>query len=449
MTDKSLTRIVSEGSAWMLVSTVSLKVLGLLSIFVILRNLSVYEYGVVELVLSVLPIFSLFLMPGLNTVIIADMGRAKAEGKLGTARGILRAYGALYFSSSLVAWALLFFGSEVVALFYDEHFALFFKIISFGLLLSPIRMLISVFFAFALRFREQSLIGFSEEFFKLFMVLIFVAYLDLGILGMLMAIVLSQALALGFLAPYCFVLYRRMLGVHRPEPVSAYSLLRAHAKWGVLATYIGSMGQSIRTWIIKSVLGTEAVGLFAVALGIYGHMLSLVPVSTVVGPMLAQQVTNTKRLALLIAKSVKYQLLGFFTVAATMAIVLPVLIDTLFPHYAPALMLVFMLSVMLIPASLDTLFPHLFSAFQAQRSQFIASVYKVVLTCILFPPALLLWELSGACVALIVVTLLYDVERYRAMRRLLPDFRIDVGGIFSYDAVDREFVGKIRSAILR
>lgn len=446
---KSLTRVVTEGSAWMLFSTMSLKVIGILSIFVVLSNLSVYEYGVVELVLSVLPVFSLFLLPGLSPTIIADMGRAKAGGDYGLAKGILRTSALLYLGFAVVAWALMFLGSELVAAVYDEHFALFFKIVSFGLLLSPVRVLLSTFFAFSLRFREQSLISFLEEIFKLLCVLLFVAYWQMGIMGMLISIVLSQACALAALSPFGLLLYRRTFDLHVATPLSAFGLLRAHARWGIAGTYVGSVGQSVRTWIIKSILGTEAVGLFAVALGIYSHMLSLVPVASVVGPMLAQQIGDTRRLSLLISKSVKYQFMGFMLVAAGMSIILPALVTFLFPQYAQALPLVLILSVMLIPASLDTLFSHIFSAFQAQRNQFIASCYKVALTAVIFPPMLMWLGLPGACVGLILVTLLYDIERYRAVRKLLPSFRLDLGALFSYDEVDREFVGKIRSAVVR
>ncbi|HEY4501957.1 MAG TPA: oligosaccharide flippase family protein [Candidatus Paceibacterota bacterium] len=445
--NKSFTRIVSEGSAWVLFLTVLLKILGLLSIFVVLSNLSVYEYGVVELVLSVLPIFSLFLLPGLNAIIVADMGLAKGRGEYSVVRGVIRAYGRMYLLLAVVAWALLFFGSEIVAHIYDEHFALFFKIISFSFLLSPIRMLCSVFFTYALRFREQSLIGFLEEIFKLAFVLVFVAYFGLGIIGMLLAIVLSQALALATLAPYGYRLYRTMLNAYPSAPVSAYSLLRSHAKWGMLATYVGSAGQSMRTWIIKSILGTEAVALFAVALGIYGHIISLVPISQVVGPMLSQQMGDIKRLTLLLSKSIKYQFVGFALAALGVGVVLPVLVFGLFPQYSGALALVLGLSLMLIPASFDTFFPHIFSAFQAQRSQFFATLYKVALTAALFPPALMLFGLVGACFALVAVTILYDLERYRAVRKLLPSFRLDLRGMLSYDAIDRQIVDKIRSAI--
>lgn len=445
--NRSLTRIVSEGSAWVLFSTVSLKVIGLVSIFVVLSNLSVYEYGVVELILSVLPIFSLFLLPGLNTVIVADMGLAKSRGEYGVVRGILRAYGRMYLLFAGVAWALLFFGSEIVAQVYDDHFALFFKIIAFSLVLSPIRMLCSVFFTYMLRFREQSLIGFFEEIFKLTFVLVFVAYFGLGIKGMLLAIVLSQALMLAFLAPYGYSLYRRTFSAYPPAPISAYSLLRSHAKWGMLATYVGSAGQSVRTWIIKSILGTEAVALFAVALGIYGHVLSLVPISSVVGPMLAQQMGDVRRLVLLLSKSIKYQFVGFVLAAVGAAVALPVLVYSLFPQYSDALVLVLALSLMLLPASFDTFFPHIFSAFQAQRNQFFATLYKVVLTAVLFPPALMLFGLVGACYALVAVTILYDLERYRAVRKLLPSFRLDLRGMLSYDVIDRQIVDKIRSAL--
>ncbi len=102
---QTLTRTIGEGVGWLSFSTLLLKGMGLVTMFVILNNLTVYQYGVIELVQSILPIMSIFLLPGLSTLIITDMGIEKDRGDLPRLKGIFLAYAKICISLGVLAWA--------------------------------------------------------------------------------------------------------------------------------------------------------------------------------------------------------------------------------------------------------------------------------------------------------------------------------------------------------
>ena len=78
----SMLRVVGTGIAWNTVATIAVKVLGLVNVFLILRHLSVYDYGLVQLVLTVVSTIGGFLRPGLGSVLISDLARERGEGRL-------------------------------------------------------------------------------------------------------------------------------------------------------------------------------------------------------------------------------------------------------------------------------------------------------------------------------------------------------------------------------
>jgi len=447
----SVTATVARGASWLSVSTVLLKFIGIGTMVLVLSNLSVYEYGAVELALSVLPLMSIFMLPGLSTVVIADMGIEKSRGEMGKVKGLYLSFFKTNVLFALVAWAVLFFGSNIIAQFYNEHIGFLFKIVSISLLVSPIRAAYQTFFAVNLQFREQALVGIFEEICKLILVAVLVAYFKLGIIGMLFAVTLSQVGSAILVFPRFFSSYKKTLAPHKKQAVSILSLIRAHAKWGILATYTGSFGQSARLFVIKGVLGTEAVGLFALALGLWNHLASLIQLPQVVGPLITQSVHDTHRFITLITKGIKYQFITFCISAVGALLFLPLLISFLFPKYGAALPLFNILLLMLVPMSFDYFFNYAFFALRAQKDLFIASLYKVILTLLFFWIGGTYFGLSGIGYGFVLVSSLYCIERYRRLKKLIPGFVISPKMFFKVDELDmlvvRKLIGTVSSKI--
>lgn len=438
---------VAAGTAWLSLSAVGLKVLSLVTMVLVLRTLSLYEYGVVELALSILPVMSIFLLPGLQSTVMADMGVEQGLGNKPRMQGLLNAYFRANVLLSIVAWAVLFLFADTIARFYNEHIGMLFKIVSFSLLVSPIRSLYSTLFTVTLHFKERSLIGFLEEASKLALVWGLVIVAGFGIVGMLSAAVLSQMVMLALLTPRYLYLSRKAFGGQAAEQVPLKEVLAAHARWGILATYVGSFTQSARLWIVKLFLGTEAVALFSIAFGLYSHVISLVPISSVIGPMLSHYVHDVRHFARLFIKGAKYQLLLLVPMAVAAFFFGPLLISTLFPAYLSSLPVFNVLLLLVIPLSFDAFFPSLFSALKAQKGLYYAAMYKLALTLIAFPFAAHWLGLPGAAYALVATTILYDLERYRALRRLVPELRIRSSDLFSVDEDDRLILARLGPAL--
>jgi|CXWL01.1.fsa_nt_gi O-antigen/teichoic acid export membrane protein len=449
MEETSVASIVGRGTAWLAISTVLIKIVGFFSIFVILNHLTMYEYGFAELVITTVPLFSLFLLPGLNVTVIADMGIERGRGNLPRMKGLLLSFFRLQLLFAVVIFAIVFIGGDMLAVWYGkEDAALLFKIISFSFLVSPMRTTAHVLQSVYFRFNQQSMQTMLEEIWKLLLLMFFFYVFNMTAAGLILAIVLSQLFALfsivGSMSRIDPLLWK-MRAVH----YSTFHFLWHHGKWGIFSSYLGTVGKNIRPWIIKFFLGTEAVAIFAVVQGLIGHTVSLVPLDSIVKPMFPQYIHMKGRFYRIIAKSVKYELLGYIVVSVVAAISSPFFIAWFFPQYVPAVPLFQVMLIMLISTAFDAIFTGVFYALQAQRNLFFASVYKLFLTILIMPPLLYFFGLFGIIYASIVVNYLYVWERYLTLKRLMPGFELTWQSFVIIDEYDRLIIRQFLRFIVR
>src|SRR6185295_20032727 len=80
-----------------------------------------------------------------------------------------------------------------------------------------------------------------------------------------------------------------------------------HRKWSIANSYVGKLGQTLNIWIIRLFLGTEAVGIYSFASGIYGQVASFLPLSNILSPLLPRDVAQRDVFARYIRSSIKAQ----------------------------------------------------------------------------------------------------------------------------------------------
>lgn len=441
-------RTIGEGTFWISSSTIVLKFIGLATVFLILSHLGVAEYGTLELVLSITTLLSIFLLPGLDSMISADMSAEKGRGELNRARALLKSFFWLQMMLGTLAGAAVFFGAQYFADLYTvpQYYVQF---ISLLFLLSPIRVTFSIVFKVHLDFLLQSMVGFVEECIKLGCIVFFFFYTDMDIGGVLLANVLAQVVMLVILSPWALSYWKGMVGGDIAVTPKPWELLYDHGKWGVLSTYMGNFARSLRLWIIQRMLGPEAVGIYAVAIGLVGHTTALMPLSTTIGPLLAQFSYDPKRFTRLLNKSIKYQLMGNIIVATLAAIVFPPVLGILFPTYQSAFPLFRVMLIGMLPGAVTSVATPAFVALKLQRSFFFSMLYKTVLTGILSYGGILLFGIWGVAFESIMTAVFQSVERIISLKRRMPGITLSPLSMFTHDADDMLIREKLLSLLRR
>ncbi len=433
---------------WTTVFTVGLKFVGFFAALIVISHLSVYEYGLMELILSGIAIFGICALPGLANVIIADMSIERGAGNLGRAKAILNNYILVQAIFGLIAWACIFFGSRFIAELYNANIGLYFKILSFTFLLSPLRSAYGVLFSVYFKFFAKNFLTFAEEVLKLILLAVFVLTLDKGVGGVMWATLLSQLGAILVMTPV-FLKLKRELGTNPGKPLPLFYFITSHGKWGIGSTYINSVGQNLRLWLIKLFLGTEAVGLFSLALSLINHTFSLITLSSVLSPIISQFVNEKERFKRIIAKGIKYQFITFVVIAIIGYICFPTILAAFFPKYVESIPLFKIMLLAAVPLSFAAIFTPMFYAIKAQRDLFVSIAIKTLVIAIVSPIMMHFFGMKGIAFEFLITISLYVIERYYRLRRLLPEFNINFRSMVTADDEDAVILKGFMKPILK
>lgn len=448
----SIVRTIGEGFAWNTAATVVGKMVGFINLFLILSHLTTYQYGVTELTLSVVSLFSLVLLPGLSAIIAADLGVERARKDYSEMRTIFREYFFVTFSLGVFAWAVLFFGSSVVAhLSGNDLIDRLFKIASFLLITSPLRTATSILATSAVRFADQSFLPVIEEIAKGVLLAISFFVFNLTTDGLLYAAVGSQVIAVLLFAPRTISAYREFRSAPLTTVRPLWYILSEHRKWGIVASYIGTVQTSVRLFMLKFLLGTDAVGIYAFASGLFGQLAGLLPLGPVVGPLFPRYVDKPLEFARLMRASVRLQL----TIAAAFVIgsivIVPVFVQTFFEEYSSAILVFILIVPSLLPQSTISIYTPVFRALKEQRTQLSSAVFKFFVDVVALPPLVLIAGLPGAGVHSVIVTVASAIERSIRVRRLIPAFSFSLHDFFHLDPLEKKILtllmARVRSAV--
>lgn len=439
----NIVRTIGTGVAWGSAGTIASKIIGFGNIFLILSHLTVYEYGLTELTMSVVSIVGLLLLPGLSPIITADMGVERARREYGKMKALFLEFFTFSMAAGVVAWAVLFFGSSLVAhATGNDLISQLFKVVSFLFLTTPLRAASSMLATVNVRYVDQSLFNVVEEAAKGLWLLFFFFVLGLGTDGLLYAIVLAQLVVVLVFLP------RTLSAIHefwhaKAEPIPFWKLLREHRKWGVASTYIGVAGNSVRMWIIKALLGTEAVGLYGVILGILGHLGGLLPIGSVVTPLIPRYIDKRDELVRLLRASIKVQTFSAAAYVLVGFIAFPILLPFFFPKYASIVPVLIAFSLVLIPQSVLSIITPVFTVLKEQRTQLQAVVLKNALSFLVLPPALFFFGMGGIIIEGILVLSVSLFERYIRLRRLVPEFSFHMRDFMRFDPLERKIISQV------
>lgn len=420
----SLLRTVGKGIAWTVVGTVINKVLVLANVLIILHHLTVFNYGVAELVFSVVSVASIILLPGLTATIAADMGVERARGNTARMKALFLQYVLLVGVLATLAFSLLYFGSAIVAAFSgNDSIQNYIQIIAWTLLISPLRSISQMLANVHIRFIDQAVYSTLEEVAKTIALVLFFYGFGMGIEGLLYSVVASQLVAVVCFVPRTISGYLYFGTAVAEGQYRFWHLLGSHRKWSILAGYVGNITQNLQLWIIKLFLGTEAVGLFAFALGIYSNVFSLLPFSSVFASLAPRYIEKQQQFIGLIRSSVKAQFLSALVLIVATFVGLPILMFIL-PKYLPAMPLTLVIIFAIIPTATTAVVTSTFAILKEQFSFFLTQLVKLLLTVTVMPLSVTLFGIIGIGIGSLIINSSSSIERYVRLKSKLPGFSL-------------------------
>lgn len=425
-----------------------MQALGLASSFVVLSALSVHQFGLYQLILAAVAIAGAFASGLFDDVVTNEIGRSLAEGQDGLAKRLFRQFFIAKIFLALVVAAVLFFGADLVARYYDRDIAGYVRIASVLAFIGPLRA------AEALFFRSlRSFVTFGVETLQEAIRLALLGALwfwgELNLTAVLGAGVIAALLALAYTSFFFVREYRRRFSAISSESGQPLiGIVRGYGRWVFLHYGATRALKGSDVWIVRVFLSTEAVAFYAIATNLIVFVQSVIP-TNILGILLPWEVHDRERLSRIYQRMIKYGLFFGAAVGAGAAISVPFAIGWLFPKYLPA-MPIFLYMLIALP---------FFAVYKFQKSFLIALREQKILAIRRISEELLavgvlaaFLPFFGLWAAVIAYVVLYGwrVSFFTFyLNRSHPDLRAPLAVIFSFNEEDRLLLRRIMREFLR
>jgi O-antigen/teichoic acid export membrane protein len=421
------------------------KLIGLITTFFLISALSVYQYGVFQLLLSIFSILSSVVAIGAG-VVSNDINRFIGLGKEAEAKKLFFQYNGVRLAVGLILSAGLFFGPAFLGDTYKPDFILLLKLVSIIVFLETIYTLPKSLLGMRLMFNYSASRSSMYKFFQAGFLAYFFFFSSLTVKEALLSLIVGSVSSLIFLISPTLKAYRPWQGVIMAKENILVKIFRAHGKWDVVNQFVSKFVSNAQIWLIKIFISTEAVAIYSVAQTMIGTIVGFFPTKTL-GTLIPQAIGDKAKLQRIFEYGNKYLVILSIIMGVGAAITGPIAIHLIFPKYIPSLpyflVLLFGLPITAI-GSVITVF-----IIAMRRQKYL--VYQKVLKAITALPMILLmifFGLWGLVAYQLVFSFLLCLSIYRFVRPIPPGFRLEWHNFFRFGAEDKVFIKRFWVQVL-
>jgi len=420
------------------------KGIGFLNTFLILSALSVYQYGVFQLLLSFYALLSNFLFLG-GGVVSNDIMRFVGEGREDKAKKLFLEYHGLRVFGAIVLGLFLFFGSGLLAFRYPPEMIAFAKPLALLLVFEVLFSILKSLLKMRLRFGIVASRSTLYKFFELAALLSFLSAGGLSVGRVIWAMIVGSVVSsLILLRPAYSALTHWRGRIAAPERI-LFRVFRHHGKWEILQQFTGKFSAFLQPWLIKIFVSTEAVAVYSVAQVAVSSFIGFFPTKTL-GTLIPLEAGNADRLKRLYHLGSKYLLVFSVVLAGIAAIFVPVAVGAIFEKYLPSLPYFFLLLLHLPISALGSVTSTFMVVMRRQKHLFFQKILRSVFA---LPMLLFLWAggLWGMAAYQLVFAALLFLSLYAFLKAVPPGFRIVWQDLVYFGPADKEFITRVFSEI--
>lgn len=418
------------------------KGVGLVNSFLILNFLSIFQFGLYQLIISFGVIIVSFLSGLFDSVVANDVSRFIADKKKEFAKKLLIEYAWIKVALGIAGTVIIFWTSNPIARIYDKDIGSLIRVIAFMAILEAISSLQVIFFQATVSFSNVPA-GTVGESGKFLVLAGFWLWSSVGIREVLIAYIIAQLIAVLYSGFHFVKEFRREFGEVQPVKHSVFwGLVKEFGVILIVKYYLSQISKNIQPWLIKFVINTEAVAIFQLAFTIMSMAFSVFPVRTF-GMLIPREVGDSGRSAHVFYRSIKYAIMLGLVYVVLGLIFVPAVVNALLPKYNVAIPLFFvMLATMIIYPPYKVIRTFVI----ALREQAIL-VKRTTVMFIMTPVFLfLLLSVFGVMGAAIEFVLSYIVTTgifYYYLVKKHSHLVLQPRALFSFDAYDRDFLKKL------
>lgn len=416
------------------------KAIGLLNTFLTITSLTLYQYGVFQLLLSFSGVPSDILNLG-SAIISNEMSRAIAENRLGDAKRIFLEYSLVRIIITFVAWAIIFFGSVYIFSSYDLDFVKDMRMISFVILSEGLFVLIRLLCLVRLKF---SVVAQRYTINKAIQSIVLIYYFvqgNLGLKQLILSIIIASSLSVLAVSYQFFKVYFKWNHIVITPNVLLWNIFISYGTWDTLRQFINKITFRVKPWLVKFFISTEAVAIYSIAETIVTTIQDLIPSNTM--QSLVPLWIKDKHLSVkMFSYGIKYFVLGSILVVISAMVVVPPVVYAFFSKYAESIPLFYFMLLNLPIFAAGIIIGNYLIAFRKQKYLFFLHLLRNSLTLGLIVSTLPIIGLWGLALEFVLIPLIMVIANYIYTKNQDKGFHFDFQIIFGFKEEDRIILRK-------
>ncbi len=409
--------------------------------FFIISALSLYQFGLYQLVLAFIELVGSFNLDLFDGAVSVEIRRYANSGRLGAAKRIFKEYAVVKIIVAVLMTIGVFLGANWAAGYYGSDIALFIKIASLIFIITAFQSLERIILknSFSLVYYSA---GGVREAVKFFILTGVVFYGHLDITKVLVIHILGWLGSLIFTSFFFWRIYKNLwLKVDLAKGFLLNGLAKAHGKWVSLRYMVTKFSKNTAPWFVKFFVNTEAVAIYSLAYNLVAFIQEFFPVNALAWIFL-MKIDNKDEMGYIFRRSTKY--LFWFGILAGLGslVFVPWIVNLIFPKYYNAWPL-FRIMLLVFPIfGVYKILKEVLTTLREYKILTLRLPIEVIINIVSLAIFLPVFGLIGAGVAYVVLYLARILFFYPSLIRLHPNFRIKVKDLFSFDEDDIVFIKK-------
>ncbi len=428
-------------------STVA-KFLAFFNTFFILSSLTVYQYGVFQLLLSIqATVVILVSLAGGSGFAANDIIRFIGDGKESKAKKLFFESYAIRIVLGVLAWALFFFGSDFLGFRYQADFILFLKLLSFLFLTETFYAVLKLLLTVRLNFKATASRDSLYKLVQLAVLAYFFFFASIGVREVLLSLVLGSFISASVLLYPAVRAYASWRNIRADREEILFRFFFEHGKWDIIRQFLSKMTSQAQPWLIKVFLGTEAVGIYSAAVSmadVFERFLTTNTLST----LIPRQLSDVQSSRFIFVYMSKYLTLFSVFLSVSASLIAPLAIYWLFPQYLASIPIFYILVWQLPVQALWRMTDIFLVALREQKFLFFRSLIRNAVHLSLLLASLPLFGLMGVAGAYLIGVCIICLLSYRYLVKRNPTFKIRPREFFSFTDNDRTLITRVKTELL-
>ncbi len=424
------------------------KIIIVLTTVVVLRFVNVFDYGLWQLVLSVIGFFTILVLPGIEDLLINDVSTELGNNKANAGKQILKRSSIIIIILGIFSGIVLYFFAPYIALITKVNLTDILRVTAWYFPLHAVQRVYTLTFFSHQKFLLAQITTTLSRLSYLAVVVIGLFIWQVGVMSLAYAFVLSVLVSLIALFPWFLP---SAISIFESESsdidnFSFWGMIRRHGKWTLANDYFNNFVSSIRPWIIGYFLGIEWVAIISVAVALFGEIATIFPLSTILAPIVPRHVGDKDKFQRIFHKGIIYSVWFYTLIAICGFIASPYLISLLFPQYISSV-LYFQIMLLALPLSpVVTIVTRIFFAVKNQKDLFLSGIIpRLSGTLIILPILSLFFGPIGVAIERVITATMLAKFKLKSLLKSGAVLPFSPKDFFTFNKDDKDFVRRIVS----